>query len=243
MATDREEFKDYVMRRLGWPVQQINIDDEQLEDRIDDALSFYKDYHYDGIERVILKHEITPTDITNGYITFPEVVQGINRILAGFGGNGTTNWMSPMYQITLDAVMTLTSTSLIPYHLAMSHIAELAFMFDSTPGIRFNRHRNQLFLHDERVMVAGNWIVVEATRYLDPADYSDVWNDRWLKKYATALVKKQWAENMKLFSGVALLGGVTMDAVTMWQEADNEIVTLEQEIIHSYGADIYDRIG
>lgn len=244
--TNREEFKDYCLRRLGAPLQYLPLDDDQVEDRIDDALEYFKDYHYDSTEKLFYKHQVTALDITNGYLTIPEQIVEIIKVLpGGIGGVSGTTWMTPQYQITFDAVMNLGSASILPYYIGMSHLAEINYMFDSTPTIQFRKHTNQLHINVKlgTDILEGQWIAFEAFGYIDPEIYADVWGDRWLKRYASALIKKQWAENAKLFGGVQILGGVTLDAQTAWQEADSEITAIEQEMLGAYSQPPWIEIG
>lgn len=245
---NREDFKDYCMRRLGAPVQQINVNDDQVEDRIDDALLYYRDYHYDGASNVYLKYQVTGQDVINGYITIPDEIMEIQKIIPGGGlgfGGSINNWMTPQYAITMDAVFNMTSISLVPYFITMNHLAELSFMFDQTPGIQFSKVTNRLTLNAPLGIYypEGTFIAMNATSYIDPNTFAEVWDDRWLKSYATALIKKQWGENAKLFSGVILLGNVTLNAQAIWEEANAEITLLEHEMQTSFRMPIMDDIG
>lgn len=241
---NRTQFKDYILRRLGYPVQQINIDDEQVEDRIDDALSYFREYHFDGAERVFLKHLVTTQDLENGYITVPEIVVGVIRCLPLYGSGGSSsNLFNVRYQLSLDLLFNLSSTSLIPYHTAMTRLNDIQEMFDATPSIRYQKHKDRIEIADWQTIPAGTWLIFEAERYLDPSEYTDVWSDRWFKQYATALVKKQWGENVKTFAGVQLLGGITIDGKTIFDEAVEEVRMLEEKMITSYSRPLLDRIG
>jgi hypothetical protein len=209
-VTSREELKDYCLRRLGAPVIEINVDDDQVEDRIDDAFQFYREYHFDAVEKVYLKHQMTAEDITNQYITVPDLVVGVERILPFSNRSDGTNIFSIRYQILLNDLYSLMSTNLIYYYQVKQELELINQILVGTKPIRFNRHMNRLYVdmswpEDADV---GSWIIVECWRILDPDTYRDVYNDMFLKRYCTALIKRQWGENLKKFQGVQLPGGV-----------------------------------
>lgn len=244
---NRKQFRDYIMRRLGAPVQEINVDIEQVEDRIDDALNYYFDYHYLGTEKVIFKYKVTREDITNRFISIPENITGINKIypLAGSTQSSSNALFSAKYHIAYDTLMNMSSNSIIPYYFAMTRLADLSYIFDMDTSIGFNKHKNSLEITagwgtDIR---EGMTIVAEGNAILDPQKYKDIWKDRWLKKYATALVKRQWGENTKLFNGVQLLGGISIDGKGIYDEAVEEINKLEDEMLTKYSMPVMDEIA
>lgn len=229
--TTREEFKNYCLRDLGAPVLEINVDDDQIEDRIEEALEYYHEFHFDGVERFYLKHQITSDDITNGYIPVADYIIGVVNIFPwnGNGGSSSDSLFNIQYQLRLNDIWDLSNTTMVYYTQARSHIAMLDMILNGTKPIRFNRHQNRLHIDmswSTSVQV-GDYIVVECYRALDPATWTDVWNDMWLKRYAAALIKKQWATNIKKFSGITLPGGVTLDGDKLYDEAVTEIKELE----------------
>ena len=243
--TNRDQFRDYIIRRLGFPLQEINVDEEQLEERIDDAINYYRDYHYDGAQKVNLQHQLTATDVSNGYITMAEEIMSITKVLPIPTGTSTSALFNVKYHITLDALWSLSNRSLIPYYIAMQHLEMVTDMFGSDPGVRFSKHTNRLYLNAKFGVdiLVGDYIVVECYRYLDPEEYSDMWKDRWLKQYATALVKRQWGENLKVFNGVQLLGGITLNGKEIYDEAVEEIRLLEEKMLNSYSLPPMDEIA
>ena len=245
VPTSRTELKDYCLRRLGYPVVDINVDDEQVEDRIDDALKYYQDYHYDGTERIYLKHQVTAEDIANEYITIPEAVIGVVRVFDIGDAIQSTNLFNIRYQIHLNDLFDFTSTTYVPYVTAMQHVAQLEELFVGKKPIRFQRHKNQLNIDMDwgSDIIAGQYVIIEAYRILDPDTYSDVYGDRWLARYTTALVKRQWGENLKKFEGMTLPGGVTFNGQKIWEEATEEINKLEEEMISSYSLPVADMMG
>lgn len=245
--TNRAEFKAYIFRRLGYPVIQVNVEDEQAEDRIDDALAFFSDYHPLGSEKTLYVHTITADDVATKTITLPENIMAITGLVppTAFVGN---NFMSDRYQFLRQEFFNITqnvSSSLIPYYAAMTRISDIDFLFNVHPSYRFNKHKNKIEIIGDTssIFTVGNKLILETQAVIDAKIYADIWKDRWLKKYATALMKRQWAENLKLYSGVPLLGGITLDANSMYQESIEELTTLEDKLITSGSAPVLDEIG
>lgn len=300
--TTRAQFKDYCLRRLGHPVIQINVDDDQVEDRIDDALQFFHDYHFDGCEKIYMKHQITEQDIQRGWIYCPEPVIFVTGILPFNQSNSSTNMFDLRYQLRLHDLYDFTSVSYVSYEITMQHITTLNMLFSGYPQIRFNRHLDKLFLDIDwtRDVLLGEFVVVECYRKLDPDTFvvggtaqisssnttvigtntvfsrdivigdeinfgneprrvlaiksdtelevsasfssntsgvamsktgiSDVWNDRFLKQYATAKIKEQWGTNLKKFGGIQMPGGVTLNGKEIYDEAVTEIAKVEEEM-------------
>lgn len=231
----RQQLIDYCLRSLGEPVVEINVDDQQVEDRIDEAIDYFRLYHYDGIEKIYLKHQITEQDVENKYITVPDAVYGIVRVFPIAAGTSTSKSIFDLqYQLRLNDLYDLTSTSVIYYTQVMSHLALLDLTLNGHPLYRFNRLNSKLYIEaswqDE--MLPGNYVLVECYRALDPAEATKVYNDPWLKHYCTALIKKQWATNVKKFQGMQLPGGVTIDGDKLYSEATEEIKNLEDELLN-----------
>ena len=247
VPTTRAEFKAYCLRRLGDPVIDINVDDEQIEDRIDEALFYFRDYHFDGSERILLKVQVDATDIANGYLTLPQTVIGVHSILDI--GAGTAQSSSSLfnlnYQFRMNDFQNIYSASYVPYVFAMQHIATMQEMFVGKKPIRYNRHVNKLHIDMdwESNVSIGDYIIVDCYAYTDPDEYADVWGDRWLSRYATALIKRQWGDNMSKFEGMQLPGGVQFSGRIIREEAQTELDKLEEEMIVSYSLPINDMIG
>lgn len=300
--TTRAQFKDYCLRKLGHPVIQINVDDDQVEDRIDDALNFFYDYHYDGTQQMYLKHQIKQEDIDRQWIYCPDAVMFITGILPFDQSNSSVNMFDLRYQLRLHDLYDFTSVSYVSYEITMQHIRTLNLLFSGTPQIRFNRKMNRLHLDIDwtRDVDVGDWVIIECYRAVTPdtitltgtaaisntsnvvtgtgtvftqevsindeitinsqtkrvvnitsdtslnvtsaytssqssqsitiSGYADVWNDRFLKAYATAKIKQQWGSNMKKFSGIAMPGGVTLNGKEIYDEASEELGKLEEDI-------------
>ncbi len=298
----RQEFKDYCLRRLGFPVIQINVDDDQVDDRIDDALQFFHDYHFEGCEKMYMKHKFTQEDIDRRWIYCPDPVLFVIGVLPFDDSNSSVNMFDLRYQLRLHDLYDFTSVSYVSYEITMQHIRTLNLLFSGTPQFRFNRHHNKLFLDIDwdRDATVGEYVVVECYRKLSPesitltgtvsatnaantltgtgtkfdqeildgdvitiagtelqvnhilspteiqlvktptanitngsivkAGMTDVWDDRFLKRYATALIKYQWGSNLSKFAGVQMPGGVTLDGPRIMDEAQKEIDKIEEEM-------------
>lgn len=308
IINSRETLIDYCKRRLGFPVIEINVDDDQVEDRIDDALQFFQDYHYDAIQKVYLKHYVTQTDVDREYIDMTqasgvatitsgsstvsgsgtnfsgefiagstqltisgetklissitdkntmtmdsvfsssgnslpitivgggELITGVTRIFPLSSTNATVNMFDLRYQLRLHELYDFTSTSYVNFVLTQQHLRTLDMLFSGEQPIRFNRHQNRLYIDFQwgTDIQSGEYLVIEAYRIIDPNSYTDVYNDRWLKRYATSLIKRQWGLNLKKFGGIQLPGGVQLNGQQIYDEAESEITILEQEMQDKY---------
>jgi hypothetical protein len=237
LPNSRQTFKEYCLRRLGDPVIEINVDDIQLEDRIDDALSHWRDYHYDGTENVFVAHQIESGDRTNRYIEIPDSIIGVNRVLPFSQGMHSGNIFDVRYQFMLNELQTLISQGGLPYYVILkSHLELIEQVMIGSKPIRFNRHTNRLYIDMDWMndVSVGSILVYEGYRLLDPKTYPKLWSDRWLLKYGTALFKRQWGENVKKFGGVALPGGLTLNGDKIYEEAVAEIQELEKSMIMDY---------
>ena len=249
----RETLKQYCLRNLGKPVIEINASDEQLEDRIDEALQYFAQYHYDGIRRTYLKYQYTSEDKTrltgnssetatkdststtwsegNNYLIVPESVISVINIFP-FSNKGNLNLFDVRYQLRLNDLYDFSSTSIINYDVVLRHLDFLDHILVGEKPLRFNQHDNRLYIDMDWTndLAVGEYLVIEAYRKLDPESYTDVYNDIYLKRYTTALFKKQWGANLSKFGGVAMVGGVTLNGVEIYTQALQEIEKLETEI-------------
>ena len=246
LPTSRAEFKDYCLRKLGFPVIEINVEDMQVEDRIDESFSYYWDYHFDGVERDFYKKSLTQDDIDNQYITIPDNIIGAVRIFDIGNNLSTNNLFNIRYQIALNDLYDLTSfnQSLVTYYTNMQHIQFIEELLVGRQPIRFNRHTNRLYVDmDWDKLQAGEYVIAEVYKIVDPETYNDVYKDRWLLNYATAKIKYQWGTNLSKFGGLQLPGGVTFNGSQIMNEAEAEINKLEAEMISSYSLPVSDMIG
>lgn len=245
VPTTRAEFKEYCLRKLGKPVIEINVDDDQVDDRIDESLKYYYDYHFDGSEKVYYKHAVTDTDKANKYITLPENIIGAVRVFP-VGDPSITggDLFNIRYQIALNDLYTLTSVSMVPYYMAMSHISLIQEMLVGQQPIRYNRHTDKLYIDmDWEKIDPGQFVLVEAYEVIDPDVYTDAWGDRWLQEYCTSKIKYQWGSNLTKFVNMQLPGGVQFNGEKILDDAKAEIEALEKEMISSYSLPVADMIG
>ena len=306
----RQELIDYCLRRLGFPVIEINVDDDQIEDRIDDALQFWQEYHFDGSEKAYIKRKLTGSsvvlsaslannftvgetitgatsgakakivstegneivvdnvsgefttsesisgdqsgysantsasnaytkgDIEKGYIPIEDNILGVTKLFK-FGavyGAKSDGLFDVDYQFALNDMYNLLSADLTYYSMVKTHMSTLESIFVSDRQIRFNRKTNRLYIDTDmdKTFDVGDHIIAEGYALVSGTDYEEVYNDMWLKKYATALIKRQWGENMKKFGGIQLPGGVTLNGDQIFQEALQEIQLIEEEMQLKY---------
>ena len=235
--TTRQGLIDYCLRRLGAPVTEINVDDEQVSDRIDDAIEFFQEYHFDGVEKVFLKHTITQTDIDNEYLTAADPIVSVLRVLPIPNFNAfQTGFFNEEYQLRLNDLENFQSSTMINWAMSQTNFSLVEHLFGVQPTLLFNRKQNKMYLETDwaNKFKVGTILIIEAYRALDPATYAEVYNDMFLKKYATALIKQQWGSNLKKFTGVTLPGGITLDGQTIFTEATEEIVKIEEEMNMKY---------
>ena len=249
----RETLKQYALRALGKPVIEINVDDDQLEDRLDEALQYFAQYHYDGIRRTYLKYQYTEADKTrmtgdsdesvtknsvttswkegNNFLVVPESVISVINIFP-FSNKSNMNLFDVRYQLRLNDLYDFSSTSIINYDIVLRHLDFLNHILVGEKPLRFNQHDNRLYFYMDwkNDLAVGEFLVIEAYRKLDPEQFTDVYNDIYLKRYVTALFKKQWGANLSKFDGVAMIGGVTLNGRQIYSEALQDIEKLETEI-------------
>ncbi len=253
--TTRETLKDYALRALGQPVIEINVDNDQLEDRLDEAFQYYSQFHMNGIRRCYLKYVYTQADydriVTNGdvdesqtknsvttawkenanYIVVPESVISVTNIFP-FSSKGSLNLFDVRYQMRLNDLYDFSSTSVVNYDIVMRQLDFLDHILVGEKPLRFNQNDNKLFIDMDwkEDLQVGEYLVIDCFRKLDPATYTDIYNDQWLKRYVVALFKKQWGANLSKFNGVTMVGGVTLNGGQIFAEALQDIEKLETEV-------------
>lgn len=245
VPTTRNEFKEYCLRKLGKPVIEINVDDDQVDDRIDEAIKYYWDYHFDGTEKTYYKHLVTETTKANKYITLPENIIGAVRIFQiGDPSIRASDMFNIRYQIALNDLYQLTTVSLLPYYMAMQHLGTITELLVGQQPIRYNRHTNKMYIDmDWSKIDVGQYLLVEAYEVIDPDTYTDAWGDRWLQEYCSQKIKYQWGTNLTKFVGLQLPGGVQFNGEKIMDDAEKAIEKLEQEMISSYSLPVADMIG
>ncbi len=166
----RKQFAVYCKRRLGFPVIDINVDDDQVDDRIDDALQFYQDYHYDATEKLFLKHRMTDEDRARRYIFIPEKITGVTKILDFDDSAASVNMFDLRYQLRLHDLYDFTSVSYVSYEITMQHLRTLNLLFSGTPQMRFQRHRNRLYpdVNWDQNLATDTYIILECYGKINP---------------------------------------------------------------------------
>ena len=242
--TSKATFKEHCLRRLGKPVIEINVDEDQLDDRVDEALDYYADYHFDGFEHTYYKHQVTDTDKTNKYITLPDNIIGVVDLFDIGDATSTNNLFNVRYQIALNDLYDLSRYELVPYYMNFQNIRFIEEILVGKQRLRFNRHLNQLHIDmDWNRFNTGDFLVCKAYRVIDPDTYTDVWKDRWLLRYAACLIKLQWGSNLTKFEGMQLPGGVQFNGAKLYDDAFAERQQLEEEIQSNYVYPPEDMVG
>ena len=245
VPTTREEFKEYILRSLGKPVIDINVSPEQVDDRVDQALRYFWDYHFDGTEKTYFKYQVDQQFLDDGYITLPENIIGVVKMFEiGSSAMSSRNLFSIRYQIALNDLYTLNNVGLLSYTMARTHLEQIEEILVGKTPIRFNRHRNIVHVDKStKHFEIGEYLLFEAYEVVDPATYSDVWADRWLQHYTAQLVKRQWGANLSKFEGLQLPGNVQFNGQKIYDDADTEIKRLEEEMIQNLSLPVADMIG
>ena len=258
VPSTKATLKSYCLRALGFGVIDINVSDDQADDRLDEALQYFAQYHYDGIEKMYLKHLITSDEVTRArsdasttatdtadssitatwkegknFIPIPSAVVSVVQVFPFTDTGAGSNMFDIRYQLRLNDLFDFSSTSIIQYQMTMDNIDLLEHILVGETPIRFNQHQNRLYIDmdwENDVTADVDYLVIECYRKLDPTTYTDIYDDIYLKRYATALIKKQWGANLSKFNGVTMLGGVTMNGETLYTQAQEEQNKLEEEI-------------
>ena len=250
-------LKEYCLRSLGKPVIDINVDDDQIDDRIDEAVQYFCQYHSDGVERMYLKYLVTAADVTrmtadttesvtsnsvttswkqgNNFLIVPSTVISVVNIFP-LSDRASMNMFDVKYQLRLNDLYDFSSTSIVHYQMTMQHLDFLDHVLVGEKPIRFNHLSNRLYIDQDwsNDITAGEYLIIEVYRRLDPATYTDMFDDIYLKRYTTALIKRQWGQNLSKFNGTAMLGGVTLNGPELFSTAIAEQQKLEEEIRSNY---------
>ena len=240
--TTRIELKDYCLRKLGFPVIDINVDDDQLEDRIDDALQLFREFHFDGTEMAWLAQKVTQSQINNKKIQLSDNIIGISKVLplssvhASSTSSAGFNIFDINYQLRLNDFYNLTSSSYTYYVIAREHLAMLDLIVTGNVPYTYNKITNELFIamNWEGKVDAGDYIVMEAIRIVDPDEYAGVFNNTWVQEYTTQLFKKQWGSNLTKYDNYVLPGGLVINGAKIYADADAEIARLEEKLRDTY---------
>ena len=245
VPSSRETFKEFCLRRLGKPVIEINVDDDQVGDAIDTAFNYYHDYHFDGSQRTFLKHQVTADDKTNGYISISNTdTIGIIDIFDIGDATSTNNLFNIRYQIALNDLYDLSRYDLVPFYMNFMNIRFIEEILIGKQPLKFNRHINRLYVDmDWDKFNTGDYLIAEVYNKVDPETYTDVYGDRWLAEYATALIQIQWGRNLTKFVGMQLPGGVQFNGDTILSQGLEAKNKLEEEMLSSYSLPVHDMTG
>ena len=234
----RQTLIDYCLRRLGAPVIEINVDDDQVQDRIDDALQFYQEYHHDATIRTYLKHEVTAQNITDKSIPIGNNIIYVKSVFPISYNSNIDSMFDIKYQLHLNDLYDMSYIGdLVHYEMLQQYISLLDTTLNrTTMFVRYNRHMDKLMIDIdwETSVKVGDFIVVECQAIVDPSTYSDIYNDMFLKQYATALIKQQWGANLIKFEGMQLPGGITINGRQLFDDANTELQTIRDQMQLNY---------
>ena len=274
----REGFKDYCLRQLGAPVLEINVDDDQIDDLVDDALQFWQERHFDGTESQYLKYKITQDDIDRGkarvgnqgagittttdsatitgssvgfnfeensnFLKIPDDVIGVNKVFRFDSSSISSGMFSVKYQLFLNDIYWLGASELLSYSMVKSHLETIDRLLTTDKQIRFNKTQGKLYIDIEwNNATVDDYIIIDCYRALDPSTNQLVWNNYFLKRYATALIKRQWGQNLIKFQGVKLPGGIELNGRPIYEDAERELTELRQAMISEYELPPFDLNG
>jgi len=275
----RQGLIDYCLRKLGAPVLEINVDDDQIDDLVDDAIQFFNERHFDGVERMYLKYKLTQADIdrgqakntdgvgivtttatstniagygtttanwyeTSNFIQVPDSVVGVEKIFKFDSSSISGGMFSIKYQLFLNDLYHFNSVELLQYAMTKSYLEDIDFLLTTDKQVRFNKRQDRLYLDiDWGYESADDWLVLDCYRALDPNSFTQVYNDVFLKQYLTALIKRQWGQNLSKFKGVKLPGGIEMNGGEILQSAESELDALRSRMTTEYELPPYDFIG
>ena len=270
--SSRAELKEYCLKQLGKPVLEINVDDDQIDNLIDDAIQYFHERHYDGIERVYLKHKLTPTEketikqtgisttqsatvvgagLTSisyvegvNYLPLPDSIIGVNSVLKLNSSTVSDGLFNIKYQLFLNDVYYYGALDLLNYSMVKRYLEDLDHILNPHAMIRFNKTNHKLYLDIDWTEVGQNeYLIIDCYRIINPSEATKVYNDFWLKRYLTALIKKQWGMNMIKFQGVQLPGGVQLNGRQIYEDGLAEIEKLEEQLKNEYELPPIDLIG
>ena len=275
----RTQLVDYCLRKLGAPVLEINIDDDQIDDLVDDALQLFQERHFDGVERMYLKYKLTQADLdrgqakstdgvgivtttatstnisgygtttsnwyeTSNFLQVPDSVVGIEKVFR-FDSNTISGGMfSIKYQLFLNDLYNFNSVELLQYAMVKSYLEDIDYLLTTEAQVRFNKRQDRLYLDiDYGGINVGDFIVIDCHRILDPTTYTQLFNDSFLKRYLTSLIKRQWGQNLIKFKGVKLPGGIELNGREIYDDALRELQMIKEEMSSTYELPPLDFIG
>ena len=234
--SSRQGLIDYCLRRLGDPVIEINVDIDQLEDRVDEALQYWQEYHSDATYRTYVSYQVTQTDVDREYIEVSADTLSVTRLFhISSSFNNSFNFFDIKYQMMLNDIADLQNFAgdLAYYEQLNQYLSLLDMKLNGYPQVTYSRNMNRLYIHGDfkdKDIQAGEYVVYEAYKTVNATTHTKVWNDMWLKEYTTALIKQQWGANLIKFEGMQLPGGVTLNGRQIYDDATNDIQRLQEKI-------------
>ena len=276
--TTRKELQEYCLRQLGAPVLEINVDDDQIDDLIDDTFQYFNERHFDGVEKMYMKYQLSQADIdrgsaknktevgivtttatsvdtgagtfssswyeTSNFIQVPDAVIGINKVFKFDSSSISGGMFSIKYQLFLNDLYYFNSVNLLQYAMTKSYLEDIDFLLTTDKKIRFNQRQDRLYLDiDWGAQQVDDWIIVECYRALDPENFSGVYNDTFVKKYLTALIKRQWGQNLIKFKGTKLPGGIELNGGEIYEDAIADLTDIKERMSTEYELPPLDMIG
>ena len=284
----RQQLIDYCFRKLGAPVLGINVDDDQVDDLVDDAIQLFNERHFDGVERMYLKYEITQGDIdrgigadvpgedtpnsktgvgivtttttstsisgygttttnwyeTSNFLQIPDSVVGINKIFKFDTSSISGSMFSIKYQLFLNDLYYFNSVELLQYSMTKTRLEDIDFLLTPEAQVRFNKRQDRLYMDiDWASQTVGNFLVLDCHRALDPESFTQVYNDYFVKLYLTALIKRQWGQNLIKFRGVKLPGGLELNGREIYDDAERDLERIKEKMMLEYELPPLDFIG
>tara|TARA_B100000900_G_scaffold43037_1_gene32032 strand:+ start:308 stop:1153 length:846 start_codon:yes stop_codon:yes gene_type:complete len=275
----RQELVDYCLRQLGAPVLEINVDDDQIDDLVDDAIQYFNERHFDGVERMYLKYKITQDDLdrgraegtsgvgivtttgtstnisgygtttssfyeTSNFIQVPDSVIGIEKIFKFDTSSISGGMFSIKYQLFLNDLYYFNSVELLQYTMTKRYLEDIDHLLTTDKQIRFNKRQNRLYLDiDWEAQSTDTFLVIDCHRALDPSEFTKTFNDSFLKRYLTLLIKRQWGLNMMKFAGTRLPGGIELNGRQYYEDAERELADIKQRMMLEYELPPLDFIG
>ncbi len=288
--SSRQELVEYALRRLGAPVLEINVADDQLDDILDDTIQHFQERHYDGVIRTYLKYELTQADIDRGsnfnpftnpeistatnmyagatgvttskyiensnYIQLPDHIIGVERVMVPPAATGSAGYYpglglgsggSPVAMggyAGLGGMGMLGGGDMISIYMAQMWRSTYEYLFDPAAMIRFNKRQDRLYLDiNWNRLTAGSIIVIDCYRALDPAEFCQIYNDSWVKKYLVSAIKKQWGQNLIKFTGTKLPGGIEMNGRQLYDDGVRELEEIKRDMSSSFELPPLDFVG
>ena len=266
----KDGLKEYALRKLGKPVLEINVDDDQVDDLIDDAIQYFHERHGEGIDRVFLKHkllEVEKTTLTGvastttvtstqggipsleyeenaNFLPLPDSVIGVNKVFKMDSSSISDGLFNIKYQIFLNDLYYYGAIDLLNYAQVKSYLETIDYLLNPDTQVRFNKKISKLYLDiDLKELTENHYLIIDCYRVVDPESETAVYNDHWLKQYTTSLIKKQWGQNLIKFQGVKLPGGLELNGRQIYDDAVAEIEKHEEKLMTEYALPPLDMVG